>query len=102
MLESLEVNLDISNWFNIKFKSVEDVKAEFKKVKNLESLREWDDSSISLLTAVINNREIESWILIILIAYLTFLRKKWSKSTFSELKNWELLNLMFLILITFS
>ena len=40
MLESLEVDLDISNWFNIKFKSIKDIKAEFKRVKNLKSLRE--------------------------------------------------------------
>ena len=60
MLESLKVDLDISNWFNIKFKSVENIKAEFKRVENLEFLRERDSSSISLLTAVINNEEIES------------------------------------------
>ena len=76
MLESLEIDLDISNWFNIKFKSIKDVKAEFKRVENLESLREWDDLSILLLTAVINNEEVKSWILIILIICLTFSRRK--------------------------
>ncbi len=60
MLKSLEVDLDINNWFNIKFKSIKDIKAEFKRVENSESLREWDNLSISLLTAVINNKEIKS------------------------------------------
>ena len=40
MLKSLKIDLDISNWFNIKFKSVKDVKAEFKKIENSKSLRE--------------------------------------------------------------
>ncbi len=40
MLKDLKINLDISNWFNIKFKSVKDVKVKFKRVENLESLRE--------------------------------------------------------------
>ncbi len=87
MLESLEIDSGVSSWFNIEFKSVKDIKAEFKRVENLESLREWDDLSILLLTAVINNEEIKSWILIILIIYLTFSRRKWSKLIFSELKN---------------
>jgi len=98
---NLEVDLNIKSWFNIEFKLVENIKAEFKRVENLEFLREWDDLFISLLTVIINNREIESCILIILMIYLTFSRKKWFKSTFSKLKNWELLNLTFLILITF-
>jgi len=60
MLKSLEIDSGVSNWFNIEFKSIKDVKAEFERVKNLESLREWDNSSISLLTAVINGGEIKS------------------------------------------
>ncbi len=60
MLKSLKVDLDVNNWFNIKFKFIKDIKAEFKRVKNLESLREWDNLSISLLTVIINNKEIKS------------------------------------------
>jgi len=97
----LKVNLNIRSWFNIKFKLVESVKVEFKRIENLKSLKEWDDSFILLLTVIINNEEIESCILIILMICLTFSRKKWLKLIFFELKNWELLNLTFLILTTF-
>ncbi len=87
MLESLEIDLDISSWFDIEFKSIKDVKAEFEKVKNLKFSRKWDNLFILLLTAIINSEEIESWILIILIICSTFSRRKWFKLIFSRLKN---------------
>ncbi len=37
---SSEIDLNIKSWFNIKFKLIKNIKAEFKRVKNLESLRE--------------------------------------------------------------
>ncbi len=76
MLENLKIDLNISSWFNIKFKFIKDIKVEFKRVEDLESLRKWDDLFISLLTVIIDNEEIKSWISIILIIYLTFSRKK--------------------------
>ncbi len=36
----LKVDLDIRSWFNIEFKLVKSIKAEFKRVENLKSLRE--------------------------------------------------------------
>jgi len=40
ILKSLEISLNINSWFNIKFKFIKDIKTEFKRVKNLKSLKE--------------------------------------------------------------
>jgi len=37
---NLEVDLNVRSWFNVKFKLIENIKAEFKRIKNLKSLRE--------------------------------------------------------------